>query len=179
MLERGIKPLMIFLVQKSSHAASCSRSVASIKGLCLLFFATAALLLAPAPSFGKTKVDIFTSNEFPLLENLTKSQSRDFVVVVYNLDVANDFIKDLNVNVGDNRIAAETELNRLFPEQAVPGQPNLRQKMLDLAQGENLARQYGIKKYPAVVFNEGKEVVYGVVDITQAINLYLEYMKNK
>ena len=51
-------------------------------------------------------------------------------------------------------------------------QPGLATELSESVEGLLLARRYGIDRYPAVVFDEGKHVVYGVVDLREAMRLY-------
>lgn len=44
-------------------------------------------------------------------------------------------------------------------------------KMQNLWEGVIIAKRYGLTKYPAVVFNGGKEVVYGVTNVALAIDM--------
>ncbi|MGI9449803.1 MAG: TIGR03757 family integrating conjugative element protein [Geminicoccaceae bacterium] len=49
---------------------------------------------------------------------------------------------------------------------------DLRSRAERAAEGLNRAHRYGIKKVPAVVFDGGQSVVYGLVDLNQAIGIY-------
>lgn len=168
---------MISLFQKREDHARKNASrcvVMPIKIALLLSLMLSSPLLVTSVQ-AQTKVDVFTSNQYPIVDNRTRNQKRDFVVVIYNLDAVNNFFKTLNIPVDQNNPqAAQAELDRIFPENPVPGQTDMRRELLEKSQGEVLARQYKIRKYPAVVFNSGKEVVYGMTDLQQAINLYNE-----
>lgn len=50
--------------------------------------------------------------------------------------------------------------------------PGLAAELSKSFEGLLLARRYGIDRYPAVVFDEGKSVVYGVTDLREAVRLY-------
>lgn len=50
--------------------------------------------------------------------------------------------------------------------------PRLAQQLSESFEGLLLARRHGISRYPAVVFDEGKSVVYGVTDLREAVRLY-------
>jgi len=50
--------------------------------------------------------------------------------------------------------------------------PGLAKELSESFEGLLLAQRYGINRYPAVVFDEGKSVVYGVTDLREAVRLY-------
>ncbi len=50
--------------------------------------------------------------------------------------------------------------------------PGLAKELSESFEGLLLAQRYGIDRYPAVVFDEGKTVVYGVTDLREAVLLY-------
>lgn len=50
--------------------------------------------------------------------------------------------------------------------------PGLARQLSESFEGLLLAQRYGIDRYPAVVFDEGKSVVYGVTDLQEAVRLY-------
>lgn len=49
---------------------------------------------------------------------------------------------------------------------------NLARKLSTSFEGLLLAQRYGIGRYPAVVFDEGERVVYGVTDLQEAVRRY-------
>lgn len=50
--------------------------------------------------------------------------------------------------------------------------PGLAKELSESVEGLLLAQRYGISRYPAVVFDEGKSVVYGVTDLREALRWY-------
>ena len=50
--------------------------------------------------------------------------------------------------------------------------PGLTTELSESFEGLLLAQRYGVDRYPAVVFDEGKSVVYGVADLREAVRLY-------
>lgn len=50
--------------------------------------------------------------------------------------------------------------------------PGLARQLSEGFEGLLLAQRYGIDRYPAVVFDEGKSVVYGVTDLREVVRLY-------
>jgi integrating conjugative element protein (TIGR03757 family) len=77
--------------------------------------------------------------------------------------------------------------------QGLPGNPSLvkdmaasrlgtagfRQRLADATAGAMLANRYGIAKIPAIVFDRGAAVAYGLTDVNQAIQLYQRWKETK
>lgn len=51
-------------------------------------------------------------------------------------------------------------------------QPGLAAELSESFEGLLLAQRYGIDRYPVVVFDEGKTVVYGITNLREAVRLY-------
>lgn len=50
-------------------------------------------------------------------------------------------------------------------------------RLKDANHGKILSLQYGLKKIPAIVFDEGRYAVYGTTDIAKAVVLYRRYLQ--
>jgi integrating conjugative element protein (TIGR03757 family) len=48
----------------------------------------------------------------------------------------------------------------------------VKRELSESFEGLVLARRYGLDRYPAVVFDGGRRVVYGVTDLQEALRLY-------
>ena len=55
------------------------------------------------------------------------------------------------------------------------GRQALQQQLITAYQGLSVAIQYQIDRYPAVLFDRGKAVVYGVTDLQQALGWYRQW----
>jgi integrating conjugative element protein (TIGR03757 family) len=50
--------------------------------------------------------------------------------------------------------------------------PGFRQRLAEATAGALLASRYGITKLPAIVFDHGTAVAYGLADVDQAVQRY-------
>ena len=57
--------------------------------------------------------------------------------------------------------------------------PGFRQRLADATAGAMLANRYGIVKLPAIVFDHGAAVAYGLTDVGQAVQLYQRWKAAK
>ena len=73
--------------------------------------------------------------------------------------------KDLSPDPEQARVIALQRIQTL-------DRSNLARKLSTSFEGLLLAQRYGIDRYPAVVFDEGQRVVYGVTDLREAMRWY-------
>ena len=115
-------------------------------------------------------IEVFTSAEYPVIEtNATGSGShlQGPVITLYEIDGIQSVERDLSLNLPvDPQQSKQVALQRIqnLDEQT-------RSKIHDSAIALAKAMQYGVDRYPAVVF-DGEAVVYGVTDLTVALEQY-------
>lgn len=88
-------------------------------------------------------------------------------MAIYDLSARKRLEAELSYGLpGDPRLAQVMVRERVsqIPER-------MKQALIDAHQGELNARQYGIRRVPAVVF-DGWYVVYGTSDLTEALGTY-------
>lgn len=90
---------------------------------------------------------------------------------------------DVAIHVVDGLAALERELSEGLPDDPKAARElalrridalggGLLSRAESAAEGLVLAQRYGIKKVPAIVFDDGISVVYGITDIGDAIEIY-------
>lgn len=127
--------------------------LASLKGLAFL---------VPASHAGSQPIIVFTSNQYQITGADRQS------VQIYNLDQQSAEEKKLAAELPGNQAAAAKEVERRIS----------RYRQSDLQRiwaPRILAQKYDIRKVPAVVFNDGEAVVYGVTDVNKAIEKWQEW----
>lgn len=97
---------------------------------------------------------------------------RGYKVKLYNLDAPKHLIASLSQNLPANQTAAKRTLEQRLQQH---GQQALQQQLMTAYQGLSLAMQYQIDGYPAVLFDQGRAVIYGVTDLEQAVHLYRQW----
>jgi len=113
-------------------------------------------------------VEVFTSAEYPFVSTDDASNKlRGLDIMVYEIDGIESIERALSIDMPADPVQSkQIALRRLhrLDEQT-------RTKMQMAAQGLAKAMQYGVDRYPAIVF-DGQAVVYGVTDVQTALAHY-------
>jgi len=120
-----------------------------------------ALALAPQ-AFALESVEVFTD---PALFPVALGNS-GVAVEVHDLSAQQKLLDELGQGLpGNPSLAKDMAASRL-------GTAGFRQRLADTTAATLLASRYGIAKIPAIVFDRGAAVAYGLTDVGQAIQLY-------
>ncbi len=103
-------------------------------------------------------------------------KQQGFKVTPYNLDQPKRLIARFAQNLPPNQDAAKKKLEQRF--QTI-GKSKVQQQFQSAYQALIVATQYGINRYPAIVFNHGQAVIYGITDLTQALNRYRQWQRGQ
>jgi len=124
-----------------------------------------ALLQAASPSTSMpSSIEVFTNGRYPI----SGTGSASVPVQIYDLDAPDRLEDALSADLPLNPEQAKTivlkRLNDLGAELA---------DMVDQAyEGVTKAMSYELTKIPAIVFDDGVSVIYGISDINEAIKHY-------
>ncbi|MGH1477192.1 MAG: TIGR03757 family integrating conjugative element protein [Geminicoccales bacterium] len=123
-----------------------------------MLLSSAALASEQQPS----SIEVFTTFERPANGNRIES------VIIYEVDGLTKLTESLSENLPDDAEAAKEialqRISRLGDE--------LRWTVEHAVEGLTRAKKYDLDRYPAVVFDKGKSVVYGVANVDQALKIY-------
>lgn len=117
-------------------------------------------------------MDVFTTAEFPIqrigfIEGTPRAQVTS--LTVYRVDGLKTLEQHLNEDLpNDPDQAQRIALQRMQSDGA-----RIRQLAQDGADALELAIRFGIDRYPAIVFNNGESVIYGVTNVEKAVTIYL------
>ena len=113
-------------------------------------------------------IEVFTSVKYPFAgASGIGNDSHGLAITVYEIDGIQSMEKDLSVGMpADPEKSKRIALHRI---QHMDDQSKTKMQMA--AQGLAKAMQYGVDRYPAIVF-EGQAVVYGVTDMQTALAHY-------
>jgi len=115
-------------------------------------------------------IEVFTSVQYPVIEtNATGSGThlRGLEITLYEIDGIQSVERDLSLN-----LPVEPQQSKQIALQRIQNlDEQTRSRMQSVATALAKAMQYGIDRYPAVVF-DGEAVVYGVTDLTLALEQY-------
>ncbi|MBD9357331.1 TIGR03757 family integrating conjugative element protein [Methylomonas albis] len=100
---------------------------------------------------------------------LANLRQQGYDVKLYNLDAPKQLFASLSQNLPAKPEAAKRMLEQRMQQH---GRQALQQQLVTAYQGLSVAIQYQIDRYPAVVFDRGKAVIYGVTDLQQALGWY-------
>lgn len=114
-------------------------------------------------------VEIFTDGTFPIrgIDAAAKSGTR---VTLFDLDAPKRWAAELNTELPGNPQAARTAAMAWI--EANGGIEQAKRDLQEAYAGHLKAFRYGIKKLPAIVFDGGASVIYGVKDLTEALDRY-------
>jgi len=116
-------------------------------------------------------IEVITSDAYPV-SGIQSVQRLGFSVNVYNLDDGKRLVADLGRHLPNNQDAAKKALEKRFKKM---GDVAVKQQFMKAYQAVTLGTQYGLSRYPAVVFNHGESVVYGETNLIQALRLYQQW----
>lgn len=130
-------------------------------------------VLALTPETDPLSVEVFTTTEVAddwqySAENNNTEQAID--LWVYALDGIQRFEAELSQKLPDVPERAKSIALQHIEQLDEATRASVRQSEMGLAK----AMQYGIDRYPAVVFDE-RAVVYGVTDLEQALSWYRQW----
>lgn len=115
-------------------------------------------------------VEVFTTTDLPVTGEATISQQpgyRNMELHVYELDG----IQRIEAKLSQGLSADPEQSKRVVLQRFQQLHEDDRARMQRAAMGLAKAMQYGVDRYPAIVFN-GEVAIYGVTDIGEALNRY-------
>jgi len=134
--------------------------------VCIVSVALTALLCPSAwASEDPESIEVFANSTFQPIDSMKHT-------TVYRLDRIDELQKALSHQLPSDPEQAKQLALRRFQRMDAP----LSHQLENAAMGLVLALQYGISRYPAIVF-DGQAVVYGVTDIETAARLYDHWME--
>ena len=149
----------------------------SIRRLCRQFLGLVSLVVLADTTFAGQAgsplplvVEVFVSDHHTLMGADTAapdSHSRPAVIVVYKLNAIQSLERDLSASLPvDSQQSKQIVLQRI---QSLD--EHTRSRLQSAAMGLAKAMQYGIDRYPAIVF-DSQAVVYGVTDLKAALGFH-------
>ena len=116
-------------------------------------------------------IEVISSDSFSVT-GIKALQRQGLSVKVYNLDDGKRLVAQISTNLPNNQNAAKNVLQQRFKKM---GDKQVKAQFIQAYQAVTLSTQYGLTRYPAVVFNHGESVVYGETNLVQALRLYQQW----
>jgi len=120
-------------------------------------------------------IEVISSDSFPVT-GIKALQQQGLSVKVYNLDDGKRLVAQIGANLPNNQNAAKNVLQQQFKKM---GDKQVKAEFIQAYQAVTLSTQYGLTRYPAVIFNHGESVVYGETNLVQALRLYQQWKAKK
>ncbi len=116
-------------------------------------------------------IEVVTSDSFPI--TATQDLKKQGISInIYNLDDGKRLVAQIGANLPNNQNDAKNVLLQRFKKM---GDKQVKAQFIQAYQAVTLSTQYGLSRYPAVVFNHGESVIYGETNLAQAIRLYQQW----
>lgn len=138
---------------------------------CWAALLSAGLIVIASPAARALEsVEVFTDPaQFPVT-----NASIGLPVEVHDLSVMNRLMEAMGQGLPGNDPAQAKNIAT-----ARLAQPDIRQKMTLSLDASARAGQYGLSKIPAIVFDHGVAVAYGLSDVAQAVRLYQRWREGR
>jgi integrating conjugative element protein (TIGR03757 family) len=133
----------------------------------------AVMVFIPAQAGQEIVVEAIHSDAFPLT-GVDDLAGQGIEVKTYNLDDGKRWTTKLATGLPPNQEQAKAEIERRFNQQGTAAVQN---QIMQAFQARIAGMQYGLSRYPAIVFDRGRAVVYGVTDLNRAFELYREWRR--
>jgi len=116
-------------------------------------------------------IEVISSDLFPIT-GIKDLQRQGYSINVYNLDDGKRLVAQIGANLPNNQNAAKNTLQQRFKKM---GEEQVKAQFIQAYQAVTISTQYGLTRYPAVVFNHGESVVYGETSLVQALRRYQQW----
>lgn len=131
----------------------------NIKGILI------ALLMISSPVYAAPQIEVFLGQE-QQLKNV--KSVKGYSVKVFDLTLASKIEDRISINLSDDPAIAQRQAMKLLQKNG----KNIMHEFAIAHKGTIKANGYKITKLPAITFEQGKYVVYGVNDVMKALKIY-------
>lgn len=111
-------------------------------------------------------IEVFTTSAIGIV-------GQDYGAEIFEIDGLDALARELSDGLPTDPAEAQQQALQRISELG----DALRRRAGQATEGLSRAQRYGIKKIPAVVFDDGRSVIYGLTDLNQAIEIYRQGAK--
>jgi integrating conjugative element protein (TIGR03757 family) len=122
-------------------------------------------------------VEVFTTTELPVTSESTLNRQPDSTEMEFHIYEL-DGIQRIETKLSDGLTADPEQSKQVVLRRFQQLHEEDRARMQRAALGLAKAMQYGIDRYPAIVF-DGEMAIYGVTDIGEALHRYQEWREGR
>ncbi len=120
-------------------------------------------------------IEVITSDKFPI-SGIQDLKNQGFKIKVLNFDDSKRMIDKLESGLPNNEAAAKQAMQQRLKKM---GDETLKRLFTKAFQAVIVGTQHGITRYPAVVFDRGQSVIYGVTNMPHALALYHQWQASQ
>lgn len=122
-------------------------------------------------------IEVVFNDQTPVSNLIQASlQAQGVTVGLYNLDAPAQLSKDLSLGLPAHvEVAKKIVQERLNQD----GSSALNARYQTAYQALSKSLEYGLDRFPAIVFNHGQAVVYGVTDLAVALQIFQNWQANQ
>jgi len=121
-------------------------------------------------------VEVFTTSHSPITREPDPSQQGTGVIDLYVYEL--DGIQRIEAKLSEGLTADPEQAKRLAVQRIQQLDQVSRAQMQQAAIGVAKAAQYGVDRYPAIVFDD-EAVIYGVMDLRDALQRYRQWREGR
>ena len=132
------------------------------------------LVLINGTVSAQQRIEAFSTAQF-LLHNIEHLTGQGLSIEIYDLDAPTQLEDELSTGLSADPKLAEREAKAYLD---LLGEDELRLRVEEAYRAELRARELGIDRYPAVVF-DGQRVVYGIADLAVALAHFRQWQHRK
>lgn len=128
-----------------------------------------AAVLAERPARAEpVDIEVFSDQRYPVF-GIEAAGRRGARITLYDLGAPARLLEPLNAglpgNLEEAKAATMARIHRI-------GLDEFKRRLREAYSGQLKAFEYRIRSYPAVVFDQGASVIYGVTDLPEALRCY-------
>jgi len=136
---------------------------------------TIILLSSHAYSYESVQlIEVFVNSKVMVPKTITNQLGKPVEVIVYDLSGPEKFEKILSEGIDLKNITHEQRTNAVIKQVHEMPKQYMEKHIANAYLGVLKAKQYQVTKIPALVFNNGESVIYGVSNIRKGIKIHQE-----
>lgn len=117
-------------------------------------------------------IEVFVNRAFPVQAPIKNSLEEPVEVVVYDLSGPERYEEELGKGINFTNSSDEEITNTVLKRVNGMSKQYMEEHVVVAYKGLLKATDYQITKIPAIVFNNGQSVIYGITDINKAIKIH-------
>ncbi len=132
-------------------------------------------LIGVCPNVHALSIEVITDQPNQI-QSVAQIRQQGITVTIHDLTAGERMEAELSKGLTGTSEQAQQQLQQRF---AAMGRQQLEAQLQTAFKAMIQSVTYHIDRYPAIVFNQGEAVIYGVTDLNQALRLYRQWQVNQ